>query len=98
MASRLSAADATGFKLLLSLAVLYGLLTVLAYSVAHMKFVKPLGMDAPLDRFSEARAVEHVRVLSKEIDGRQVRRVLWLILFIFEVTSTFFFGISSSSS
>ncbi|KAB1225806.1 Endoplasmic reticulum metallopeptidase 1 [Morella rubra] len=88
MASRLSAADATGFKLLLSLAVLYGLLTVLAYSVAHMKFVKPLGMDAPLDRFSEARAVEHVRVLSKEIDGRQCVVQFGMVLLQVDIDET----------
>ncbi|KAI7996826.1 Endoplasmic reticulum metallopeptidase 1 [Camellia lanceoleosa] len=64
----------SGFKLLFSLAILYGLMSTLVYFVIHMKFVKPLGIDAPLDRFSEARAVEHVRVLSKEIDGRQVGR------------------------
>ncbi|KAE8713496.1 putative Signal peptidase complex subunit [Hibiscus syriacus] len=31
-------------------------------------------VDAPLDRFSEARAIEHVRVLAHEIDGRQEGR------------------------
>jgi hypothetical protein len=76
MALRLSREDVRGFKFLLALALMYGLMAMLAYSVLHMKFVKPLGNDAPLGRFSEARAVEHVRVLSKEIDGRQVRRIL----------------------
>lgn len=53
--------------------ILYGVSSYLAYSAIHMKFVAPLGADAPLDRFSEARAIEHVRVLSEEIGGRQVR-------------------------
>ncbi|KAM7487151.1 hypothetical protein LguiB_024635 [Lonicera macranthoides] len=66
--------DVSAFKLLLSLAIIYGLMSILVHSVIHMKFIKPLGIDAPLDRFSEGRAVEHVRVLSKEIDGRQVGR------------------------
>lgn len=73
MALRFSSGDVAAFKLLFSLAILYGLLSILAYSVIHMKFIKPLGLDAPLDRFSEARALDHVRFLSKEIDGRQVR-------------------------
>ncbi|KAL1173261.1 hypothetical protein V6Z11_A05G401000 [Gossypium hirsutum] len=40
----------------------------------YTKFITPLGIDAPLDRFSEARAIEHVRVLAHEIDGRQEGR------------------------
>lgn len=64
--------DVSAFKFLLFMAVFYGLLSMLAYSVIQMKFIKPLEFDAPIDRFSEARAVEHVRMLSKEIDGRQV--------------------------
>ncbi|XP_030496880.2 uncharacterized protein LOC115712690 isoform X1 [Cannabis sativa] len=74
MAIRLSSADASGFKFLFFLAVMYGLMSMLTYSILHMKFVRPLGIDAPLDQFSEARAVEHVRVLSEEIDGRQEGR------------------------
>ncbi|KAE8023656.1 hypothetical protein FH972_009328 [Carpinus fangiana] len=74
MVLRLSGEDLRGFKFLFALALMYGLMAMLAYSVLHMKFVKPLGNDAPLGRFSEARAVEHVRVLSKEIDGRQEGR------------------------
>ncbi|KAG2706640.1 hypothetical protein I3760_05G113100 [Carya illinoinensis] len=74
MAGRLGASDVSGFKFLLSLAIMYGLMAMLAYSVVHMKFIKPLGIDAPLDRFSEARAVEHVRILTKEIDARQEGR------------------------
>ncbi|KAA8528981.1 hypothetical protein F0562_033531 [Nyssa sinensis] len=74
MAFKLSSADIAGFKLLFALAILYGLMSILAHSVLYMKFIKPLDTDAPLDRFSEARAVEHVRVLSEEIDGRQEGR------------------------
>lgn len=40
--------------------------------MTRMKHIKPLEIDAPLDRFSEARAIEHVVKLSKDIDGRQV--------------------------
>ncbi|GMY26477.1 endoplasmic reticulum metallopeptidase 1 isoform X1 [Fagus crenata] len=71
---RLSSGDISGFKFLFSLALMYGLMAMLVYSIIHMKFVKPLGIDAPLDRFSEDRAVKHVRVLSEEIDGRQEGR------------------------
>ncbi|XP_020229778.1 endoplasmic reticulum metallopeptidase 1 isoform X1 [Cajanus cajan] len=69
-----SSADVSAFKFLFLLAVAYGLMSALAYSVIHMAFVHPLGNDAPLDRFSEARTVEHVRMLSQEIDGRQEGR------------------------
>ena len=72
MALRFNSDDATGYKLLLCLALMYGLMSMLVHSIVHMKFVKPLAIDAPLHRFSEARAVEHVRILSQEIDGRQV--------------------------
>ncbi|XVF02740.1 hypothetical protein REPUB_Repub04eG0200100 [Reevesia pubescens] len=74
MALRLDARDVSGFKFLFSLAIMYGLMSFLVHSVIYMKFIKPLGTDAPLDRFSEARAIEHVRVLSHEIDGRQEGR------------------------
>ncbi|XP_022997062.1 endoplasmic reticulum metallopeptidase 1-like isoform X2 [Cucurbita maxima] len=74
MAFGLNSDDAAAFKLLLCLAVMYGLMSMLAHSIVHMKFVKPLAIDAPLDRFSEARAVEHVRILSQEIEGRQEGR------------------------
>ncbi|XP_017613303.1 uncharacterized protein LOC108458426 isoform X1 [Gossypium arboreum] len=40
----------------------------------YTKFITPLGIDAPLDSFSEARAIQHVRVLAHEIDGRQEGR------------------------
>ncbi|KAH6768992.1 Zn-dependent exopeptidases superfamily protein [Perilla frutescens var. frutescens] len=68
---RFSSGDVAGFKVLFALLILYGLISYLAYSAIHMKFVAPLGTDAPLDRFSEARAIEHVRVLAEEIGGRQ---------------------------
>ncbi|XP_057751017.1 uncharacterized protein LOC130969357 [Arachis stenosperma] len=66
--------ESKGFRFLLLLALLYGLLSLLAYSVLYMKFVIPLGTHAPLDQFSEARAIQHVRVLAHEIDGRQEGR------------------------
>ncbi|WZZ68191.1 hypothetical protein YC2023_079561 [Brassica napus] len=71
---RLSSGDATGFKFLFSIASLYALMVAIAYCVLHMKHISPLPFDAPLDRFSEARAVEHIRVLAEEIDGRQEGR------------------------
>lgn len=71
---RLSSGDATGFKFLFSIASLYALMVAIAYCVLHMKHISPLPFDAPLDRFSEVRAVEHIRVLAEEIDGRQVIR------------------------
>ncbi|PPD80044.1 hypothetical protein GOBAR_DD23022 [Gossypium barbadense] len=74
MALRLDGTDVSGFKFLLSLAVMYGLMSILVHSVMYTKFITPLGIDAPLDRFSEARAIEHVRVLAHEIDGRQEGR------------------------
>ncbi|KAF3431060.1 hypothetical protein FNV43_RR25790 [Rhamnella rubrinervis] len=74
MAFRVSSRDVSGFKLLFSLAIMYGLMSMLVYFIIQMKFIKPLDMDAPLDRFSEARAVDHVRALTKDIDGRQEGR------------------------
>ncbi|KAG8383293.1 hypothetical protein BUALT_Bualt05G0169600 [Buddleja alternifolia] len=68
---RLSSGDVTGFKVFFALLTLYGSTSYLVYSVIHMKFITPLGVDAPLNRFSEARAIEHVRVLAEEIGGRQ---------------------------
>ncbi|XP_004310069.1 PREDICTED: endoplasmic reticulum metallopeptidase 1 [Fragaria vesca subsp. vesca] len=67
----MAAGDASGFKFLLFLVAIYGLLAVLVHSILHMRFITPLEIDAPLDRFSEARAVEHIRVLAKDIDSRQ---------------------------
>ncbi|KAH7858430.1 hypothetical protein Vadar_023788 [Vaccinium darrowii] len=55
---------------------MYGLMST-PY-VIYMKFITPLGIEAPLNRFSEARAVKHIRVLSKDIDGRQVTPILLL--------------------
>ncbi|KAM5568193.1 hypothetical protein ABKV19_015984 [Rosa sericea] len=71
MAPRLGSGDASGFKFLLFLVAIYALIAVLVHSILHMRFITPLEIDAPLDRFSEARAVEHVRVLAKDIDSRQ---------------------------
>ncbi|KAL0447250.1 UNVERIFIED_CONTAM: Endoplasmic reticulum metallopeptidase 1 [Sesamum latifolium] len=68
---RLTSADIKGFKVLFTLLILCGLISYLVYNVVHMKFVTPLGVDAPLDRFSEARAIEHVRVLAEDIGNRQ---------------------------
>ncbi|KAL2233718.1 UNVERIFIED_CONTAM: 60S ribosomal protein L17-2 [Sesamum indicum] len=68
---RLTSADIKGFKLLFFLLILCGLISYLVYNVVHMKFVTPLGVDAPLDRFSEARAIDHVRVLAEDIGNRQ---------------------------
>ncbi|GMI70834.1 hypothetical protein like AT1G67420 [Hibiscus trionum] len=75
MALRFDARDVSGFKLLFSLAIVYGLMSFVVHSVIYTKFIKPLGIDVPLDRFSEARAIEHVRVLSLEIGNRQEGRV-----------------------
>ncbi|CAI8616987.1 unnamed protein product [Vicia faba] len=69
-----SSDDVSGFKFLFLMALIYGLISMLTYSVIHMKFVNPLPIHAPLDRFSEARAIEHVRMLSQEIDGRHEGR------------------------
>lgn len=69
---RLSSGDVAGFKVLFALLTLYAAISYLAYSAIHMNFVAPLGPDAPLDRFSEARAIKHVRVLAEDIGGRQV--------------------------
>lgn len=72
MAFRFDYRDVTAFKVLLVLSFMYGLMSALVYSIVHLKFVKPLDSDAPLDRFSEARAIQHVRVLADEIGDRQV--------------------------
>ncbi|PPD95296.1 hypothetical protein GOBAR_DD07671 [Gossypium barbadense] len=59
MVLRFDARDVSGFKLLFSLAIMYGMMSFVVHSVIYTKFIKPLGINAPLDRFSEARAVEH---------------------------------------
>ncbi|ERN09980.1 hypothetical protein AMTR_s00013p00220950 [Amborella trichopoda] len=46
-------------------------MSALAYWVLHMKHVKPLTVDAPVDCFSETRALNHVRQLAQVIGGRQ---------------------------
>ncbi|XP_021744889.1 endoplasmic reticulum metallopeptidase 1-like isoform X1 [Chenopodium quinoa] len=71
---RLKSGDISAFKLLISLTILYGLMSVLVYSVLHMKFITPLAINAPLNQFSEARALQHLRVLSEDIGGRQEGR------------------------
>ncbi|GAB4829348.1 hypothetical protein Ancab_019018 [Ancistrocladus abbreviatus] len=71
---RFRSGDGSSFALLFCLAILYGLMSALVFSVIHMKFIKPLDVDAPADLFSEARALEHLRVLTEEIDGRQEGR------------------------
>lgn len=80
---RLNAEDIAGFKLLFFLAIIYGVASALVYSVIHMKLVTPLDFDAPIDRFSEARAVEHVRVLSQDIGGRQVHKTSIYFVYLF---------------
>ncbi|KAM7251325.1 hypothetical protein ACFE04_023208 [Oxalis oulophora] len=70
----LNSRDVSAFKFLFGLALMYGLVSVVVHSILHMKFVKPLDIHAPLHRFSEARAIEHVRFLSQEIQGRQEGR------------------------
>ena len=74
MASRLSSRDVSGFKFIFFLAIIYTIISLLVHSVLHMKFITPLSIDAPLDRFSEARAIHHVAVLTK--DDRQVSPAL----------------------
>ncbi|CAA6664062.1 unnamed protein product [Spirodela intermedia] len=64
--------DSAAFKCLVGLAILYGVMSYVAYNVVYVRHVRPLGVDAPPDRFSEARAIEHVRYLTVDIDGRQV--------------------------
>ncbi|OVA09514.1 Peptidase M28 [Macleaya cordata] len=74
MRFKFSSGDVSGFKCLISLGILYGIMSFLVYTIIYTKHIKPLDVNAPLDRFSEARAIEHVRVLSQEIDGRQEGR------------------------
>ncbi|KAG1330913.1 putative endoplasmic reticulum metallopeptidase 1 [Cocos nucifera] len=74
MVSWLSSGDARAFKCLLALALMYGAMSYLAYIVIHTRHVRPLGSDAPPNRFSEARAIEHIRYLTVDIDGRQEGR------------------------
>ncbi|CAD5163629.1 unnamed protein product [Musa acuminata subsp. malaccensis] len=63
--------DVAAFKCLFLLALMFGIMSCITYWIIHMKHVAPLGLDAPSDRFSEARVVEHIRQLTVEIDGRQ---------------------------
>ncbi|KAJ0972606.1 hypothetical protein J5N97_020565 [Dioscorea zingiberensis] len=66
-----SAADLPAFACLLFLAATCAVLSQLAYDSVRLRNVRPRGADAPLDCFSEARALEHVRRLTVDIDGRQ---------------------------
>ncbi|KMZ68543.1 hypothetical protein ZOSMA_237G00040 [Zostera marina] len=66
-----STEEVKSFGLLLFLSAMYGIMSYVAYIIIHVSYVSPLGIDAPIDRFSEARAIEHVRHLSVDIDGRQ---------------------------
>lgn len=63
--------DGVALGCLLAIAALFGAMSHVAYTVLHSRHITPLGSDAPTDRFSEARAIEHVRYLSEEIHGRQ---------------------------
>eukprot|EP01018_Ginkgo_biloba_P014095 Gb_29425 [translate_table: standard] len=55
----------------LLLGLIYGVLSCLAYGIIHMKHVNPLPDDASPDRFSEGRAMKHLRHLAEEIGIRQ---------------------------
>ncbi|RZC70292.1 hypothetical protein C5167_033418 [Papaver somniferum] len=74
MGFKLSSRDLSGFKCLICLGFIYSIMSLLAYMIIHTKHIKPLEIDAPLDQFSEARAIQHVTVLSQQIDGRQEGR------------------------
>ncbi|XP_078441652.1 Zn-dependent exopeptidases superfamily protein [Wolffia australiana] len=63
--------DSAAFKCLGGLGMLIGILAYIAYPAIYVRQVQPLGLDAPHGRFSEARAIEHIRYLSVDIDGRQ---------------------------
>ncbi|XP_039132919.1 uncharacterized protein LOC120269985 isoform X3 [Dioscorea cayenensis subsp. rotundata] len=68
---RVREGDRTAFKCLIALAAVYGVIAFGVYAILHMWHVKPLALDAPLHRFSEARAIEHLKKLTVDIDGRQ---------------------------
>lgn len=53
------------------LIVLCGCFSILAYKSMNMQFVVPLDSKAPLDRFSEGRAMNHILALAGF--GRQVQ-------------------------
>ncbi|KAI3919594.1 hypothetical protein MKX01_018417 [Papaver californicum] len=74
MGFKLSSRDISGFKCLICLGFIYSIMSLLAYMIIHTKHIKPLEIDAPLNQFSEARAIQHVTVLSQQIDGRQEGR------------------------
>lgn len=60
-------------RVLLALVVLYGFMSFIVYRVIHMRHVAPLGRDAPPGEFSEGRVLQHIRRLTVDIPGRQVR-------------------------
>lgn len=72
MVSWMKPGDTRAFKCLLALALMYALMAFAAYTVVHMSYVRPLPEDASPARFSEGRALRHLRRLTVDIDGRQV--------------------------
>lgn len=94
MALKFTARDISGFKLLFFLAIMYGLMSLLAYNIIHMNFINPLDVNAPKHRFSEARAIEHVRVLAQ--DGRQVSFSLRVFFFNSDKIFNFYYICSTS--
>lgn len=79
MSSWMKSGDARALKCLLALALIYALMAFAAYIVVHMSYVRPLPDDANPARFSEGRALRHLRRLTVDIDGRQVS--CWNILY-----------------
>ncbi|KAL5973046.1 hypothetical protein ACLOJK_039853 [Asimina triloba] len=71
MAFRLNSGDVSAFKCFVSLATMYAVMSAFSYRILHMKHVRPLPLDAPPHRYSEARAVAHVWKLAHDIGGRQ---------------------------
>ncbi|KAI0530755.1 hypothetical protein KFK09_000303 [Dendrobium nobile] len=74
MSSWMKSGDARALKCLLALALIYALMAFAAYIVVHMSYVRPLPDDANPARFSEGRALRHLRRLTVDIDGRQEGR------------------------
>ncbi|KAK8962394.1 hypothetical protein KSP40_PGU011829 [Platanthera guangdongensis] len=66
--------DVRAFKCLLALSLMYALMAFAAYRAVRMTYVSPLPEDAPTARFSEGRALRHLRRLTVDIDGRQEGR------------------------
>ncbi|PKA54896.1 hypothetical protein AXF42_Ash000731 [Apostasia shenzhenica] len=74
MGSWLKPEDARAFKCLLALALMYAIMAFAAYTVVNTRHVRPLPVDAPPGRFSEGRALQHLRRLTVDIRGRQEGR------------------------